>query len=224
MKKPFPWGMVLMSTVLGALLVGILAYAVINQGAGFVDPLDKADDSVSGVQKFDKLDRDHVQTTVDYPQQPPVGGKHAGVWQNCAVYTSPIANENAVHSLEHGAVWVTYRPGLAAEQVSALAAKVEGNPFRLMTPYPNLKSPISLQAWGRQIFVDSPNDKKVDQFLEAYTQGPQKPENGSCAGGTSSTGPLQAPPPAPAPASGAPAPSGAASVPASPVSSPSASG
>ncbi|MBK5308168.1 MAG: DUF3105 domain-containing protein [Frankiaceae bacterium] len=216
--------MVLMSGVLGLLLVGILVYAVVNQGAGFIDPLDKADQSVSDVQKYDKLDRDHVATTVDYSQSPPVGGKHAGAWENCAVYTKAIASENAVHSLEHGAVWVTYRPDLAAAQVAALAAKVEGNPYRLMSPYPGLKSPISLQAWGRQIFADSPTDKKVDAFLEAYTQGPQAPEKGTCDGGTSATGPLQVAPAAPASGAASPAASAhaspAASGHASPVASP----
>jgi hypothetical protein len=146
-----------------------------------------------------------------------VGGKHSGTWQNCAVYTTPIANEHAMHSLEHGAVWVTYRPDLPAAQVATLTSKVQGDPFRLMSPFPGLKSAVSLQAWGRQIFVDSATDSKVDKFLEAYTGGPQKPENGSCDGGTSSTGPLQvvAPPP---PASGAASP--AASAAASPAASP----
>lgn len=209
--------MVLMSGVLGLLLVGILVYAVVNQGAGFINPLDKADDSVPDVLKYKETNK-HVTTTVQYPQTPPAGGDHNATPQTCAVYTSAIANEHAVHSLEHGAVWVTYRPDLPAAQVTTLASKIEGNPFRLMSPYPGLKSAVSLQAWGRQIFVDSATDPKVDKFLEAYTSGPQKPENGTCEG-TSSTGPLQvvAPPP-----SGAAQPSGAASAPASPAASPSA--
>ncbi len=217
-KKPFPWGTVLLSGLVGLLLLGILFYAFTNQGAGFVDPLKKADKTVSGVKTFDKLARGHVPTAVSYPQSPPVGGKHNSAWQNCAVYTAPIANEHAVHSMEHGAVWVTYRPDLPAAQISALKSKVEGNPYRLLSPVPGLKKAISLQAWGRQIFVDSASDSKVDKFLDAYTQGPQSPEAGSsCSGGTSDTGPLKAAPTVTTSVAPTPAASGAA-----PAASPSA--
>jgi hypothetical protein len=128
-----------------------------------------------------------------------------------SVYDAAIANENAVHSLEHGAVWITYRPDLPAAQVAALKAKVTGNSFRMMSPYPGLKTPISLQAWGRQIFVNSASDPKVDKFLAAYTQGPQARENSVCQG-TSATGPLQEQ-----------APSATTSVGTSPAASPAAS-
>jgi Protein of unknown function (DUF3105) len=192
-------------------------YAVTNQGAGFLDPLAKADKTVPGVLKYKGLSRSHVPTTVTYKENPPVGGNHNPVWQNCAVYTAPIANEHAVHSLEHGTVWITYRPDLAKDQVSALAAKVTGQAYRMLSPYPGLKTAVSLQAWGRQIFVGSASDPKVDAFLGAYTQGPQAPENGVCQG-TSNTGPLQVAPSATATT----APSSAPSAAASPAASPSA--
>lgn len=221
-KKPFPWGTVALAGVVGVLLLGILGYAIKNQGAGFVDALSKADKSVPSVQKDSKLARNHVRTPVTYAQSPPVGGKHNGVWENCAVYTTPVASEHAVHSMEHGAVWVTYRPDLPTAQVAALKSKVEGNAYRLLSPYPGLKSPISLQAWGRQIFVDSASDAKVDKFLNAYTQGPQAPEPGSaCSGGTSETGPLKAAPAVSTTIQPSPGASAAASAAASPAPSPS---
>jgi hypothetical protein len=216
-KKPFPWGTVLTAGVLGLFLVGILVYAVTNQGAGFLDPLAKADKTVPGVLKYKGLSRNHVSTAVQYKQNPPVGGNHNPVWENCAVYTAPIANEHAVHSLEHGSVWITYQPDLAKDQVTTLAAKVTGQQYRLLSPYPGLKTAVSLQAWGRQIFVSSASDPKVDKFLSAYTAGPQAPEPGSsCTGGTSATGPLPAAPTATTTIGPSPAASAAASPAATP--------
>jgi hypothetical protein len=219
-KKPFPWGTVLTAGVLGLLLLGILVYAVINQGAGFLDPLAKADKTVPGVLKY-KETRKHVTGTVNYPQTPPAGGDHNATPQSCAVYTAPIANEHAVHSLEHGAVWVTYRPDLPAAQIATLKSKVDGNAYRMLSPFPGLKTAVSLQAWGRQIFVSSATDPKVDKFLSAYTQGPQAPENGVCQGNTT-TGPLQVAPSATVTIPPSPPASGAASSAASPAASPSA--
>src|SRR5207248_375053 len=79
-----------------------------------------ADAAPAGVQSYAVTSRLHVRTPVSYAQNPPVGGNHAALWQNCGFYSSPVANENAVHSLEHGAVWITYRPGLGGRQVDVL--------------------------------------------------------------------------------------------------------
>jgi hypothetical protein len=193
-KKPFPWGVVATSAVLGALLIGILVYAVTNQGAGFVTALVRADKSVDDVKVFKDLKRNHVEGAVKYDDLPPAGGPHNNVPQTCQVYPAAIPDEHAVHSLEHGAVWITYKPDLAQAEVAKLAGLVEGNEYRMLSPYPGLKSPITLQAWGRQISVDSADDKRVQQFLDAYTGGPQAPERGSACGGTTATGTLASQP------------------------------
>src|SRR5262245_10038941 len=54
----------------------------------------------------------HSSGPLSYIESPPIGGAHNVVWQNCGIYEMPIHNEHAVHSMEHGAVWITYRPGL----------------------------------------------------------------------------------------------------------------
>jgi hypothetical protein len=190
-KKPFPWGVVATSVILGLALVGILVYAVTNQGSGFTTAEKKLDRSFNGLTVEQGLKRDHVEGAVKYDKSPPVGGKHSSVWENCGVYTSQIPNEHAVHSLEHGAVWITYRPDLPAAQVKTLAAFASTNGYVLVSPYPGLDAPISLQAWGRQLKAQSASDSQVAKFVEGYAQGPQTPEKGSaCSGGTSATGTL----------------------------------
>lgn len=133
-----------------------------------------------------KLSRTHVTTKVSYPMHPPVGGNHNPVWLNCNgdVYTKPVQDENAVHALEHGAVWVTYTGKAAKADVEALAAKVKKTPYSLMSPYENQGAPLLLSAWGHQVAVKSAHDPEVDKFFAAYVQGSQTPEPGaSCTGG-----------------------------------------
>ena len=81
-------------------------------------------------------------------------------------------NENAVHALEHGAVWITYQPGLAADQVATLAKSVTGVDRMLMSPYPGLKTAVSLQAWDYQLFVDSASDPRIAAFIKAVRFNP----------------------------------------------------
>ena len=140
--------------------------------------------SIDGVVTFGTLDQKHVDTPVTYPQSPPVGGPHSPVWEACdgVVYPRDLPKERAVHSLEHGAVWITYRPGLPADQVATLAAQVRGVDYRMMSPYSGLTSPITLTAWSTQLKVDDAADPRVAAFLALYTHGPQTPEAGApCA-------------------------------------------
>ncbi|WP_433085424.1 DUF3105 domain-containing protein [Dactylosporangium sp. CA-052675] len=122
----------------------------------------------------DWLERDHLpaEDTPAYPMVPAAGGKHFGIWQRCAgdVYDQPVIEGRAVHSLEHGAVWITYRPSLAKGDVDRLAGKVRNNDFMLMSPYEGQPSPISLQAWGYQLRVDKADDPRVDAFVKRFRE------------------------------------------------------
>jgi hypothetical protein len=144
---------------------------------------------IAGEKTWSNLSRNHVTTKVNYPMTPPVGGNHAPVWQDCNgnVYTQPVQNENAVHSLEHGAVWVTYNSKATDADVKALAAKVAKTPYTLMSPYPSESSPITLTAWGHQLNVTKASEPRVNEFFDKYVQGKQTPEPGAaCTGGKSS--------------------------------------
>ena len=135
-----------------------------------------------------KLSQNHVTKSVTYPMEPPVGGDHNPVWQNCNgdVYDKAIKNENAVHSLEHGAVWVTYNGKASEADVKALAEKVKKTPYTLMSPVEDQKDPIMLSAWGHQRTVTGAKDPNLDKFFETYVQGEQTPEPGAaCTNGIS---------------------------------------
>ncbi|PPG27433.1 hypothetical protein C5C25_13785 [Rathayibacter sp. AY2B9] len=142
---------------------------------------------IDGLQTFDN-DATHVAGAVDYPQTPPAGGPHNAVWMNCGVYDEPVPNENAVHDLEHGAVWATYDPELPQSEVDALIAAMPDT-YSVVSPYEGLESPIVLSAWDAQVAIDSPEDPRIDAFVERFWQSSSAPEPGApCTGGIDASG------------------------------------
>lgn len=138
---------------------------------------------IEGVKTFGPLLQQHVDTPVSYPQSPPVGGSHDPKWQNCGVYDTPVRNENAVHSMEHGAVWLTYRPDLPAAQIETIRAFARNHTHVLVSPYVGLKEPVVATAWGKQLRLDSVTDPRLAAFVVEYEEGAQTPELGvTCSG------------------------------------------
>lgn len=164
-KRQTPWGLIIATVLVVVLAVGVIGYAVSlgHKNKAAADPA-----KIAGIQHYTGLTRNHVTTVMTYPQSPPVGGDHSPIWADCTgtVYPAQIANENAVHTLEHGAIWITYKPGLAADQLDILTKLVSGNQYTLLTPYAGLKSNVSLQAWGYQLFVDSASDPRIATFIK----------------------------------------------------------
>ncbi|RFU39141.1 DUF3105 domain-containing protein [Actinomadura logoneensis] len=177
-ERQTPWGAIAFFTVIGLV-------AAVAIGFAFLQARSSGDGAkIAGLVSKEETNRDHVQTSVKYDTTPPIGGAHDPLWQNCGVYTAALRNENAVHALEHGAVWITYRPDLPTDQVVKLSAKVGATPYTLLSPYPGLDAPLVLSAWGKQLKVQSADDGRVDAFLKAFVRGPQTPEPGAaCTGG-----------------------------------------
>ncbi|MDQ3841207.1 MAG: DUF3105 domain-containing protein [Actinomycetota bacterium] len=139
---------------------------------------------LEGLESFEVPSRFHTEEPVFYQQNPPAGGDHAPVWQNCGFYDAPVRNENAVHSLEHGVVWITYRPDLPPEQIETLRMLANNHSHVLVSPYPDLPTPVVGSAWGRQLRLEGANDPRLEQFVSTFEWGSQSPEpEGPCTGG-----------------------------------------
>lgn len=137
---------------------------------------------IEGVQTYpDRVEYHNHVLVVREPEGnlPPVFGEHFAAWQNCGIYDQPIELGSALHSMEHGAVWLTYRSDLLKDQVTELQKLVHGHSYVLMSPYLPQKSDVVLTAWGVQLAVDSIPDDHIAKFIAYYEQGPQNPEPGA---------------------------------------------
>lgn len=180
-KAPWIWGGCIF---LAIIIIGVFLF-VQNQHQSTSSQSSSSD--IKGVVTYSNLSREHVTGRVNYPQVPPVGGPHYPIWLNCGIYDKPVVNENAVHSMEHGAVWITYQPSLSSADVQILRNLVHGHSYIILSPYPGLPTPVVITAWGVQLKVNSAHDPRLAQFIAEYEQGPQTPEPGAaCTGGVGS--------------------------------------
>jgi Protein of unknown function (DUF3105) len=199
-KPGLPWGVIATVTAVAVFCVGIIGYAAWKSNSDNkhktsadqkiqkqIDAASKKrpEPHIQGVAAKQFTSQQHQSGVLKYDDSPPFGGPHNPNWADCmgTIYPQAIANENAVHTLEHGAVWVTYKPDLPAAEVTKLKKMVAGQPYMLMSPYPQLDKPISLQAWGHQLKVDNASDARVKQFIDGYRRNPQyTPEmGGTCS-------------------------------------------
>ena len=158
-----------------------------QQDSGFPDkPAIPNDSGIEGVQTYpDKSEYHNHVIEVQVPEGdiPPAFGAHLNAWQNCGIYDQPVGLGNALHSMEHGAVWLTYAPDLSASQVAELQDLARGHGFVLMSPYPPQTTPVVLTAWGVQLVIETLPDDRVAKFIAYYENGPQNPEPGApCSG------------------------------------------
>ncbi|WP_283133862.1 DUF3105 domain-containing protein [Rhizohabitans arisaemae] len=154
------------------ILVGLVGVYLVQQRQG---------SDLGAVQTFKYKGGVHKEEAIKYPETPPVGGDHAPPpkWQNCGIYDQPISSESAVHSLEHGAVWITYRPDLAKDQVDALRSVVGTQTYILLSPFQGLPSPIVLSSWNKQLKIEKADDPRIRAFIKEFKNGPETPEPGA---------------------------------------------
>ena len=201
-QKQTPWGMIITTVLVVLFAVGVVVVVIathksssdatsttkggqaVNKNDPYRQPALPAAMKISGVTYRVEGQHFHKDGHIKYDSSPPVGGDHNQYWASCngAIYDHQIANENAVHMLEHGAVWVTYNPKtIAAGDLDKLKAYVQNQDRLALSPYAGLKKPISLQAWGYQLFVDKADDPRIAQFIATLKYNPKTtPENASC--------------------------------------------
>lgn len=162
----------------------VAGLAIVGLGALLTFALNGSGD-LPGLIRYEGVSRGH-DDDVSYAQEdrPPAGGVHRDLWLNCGIYNTEVETGLAVHSLEHGAVWITYRPDLPAAEVEALQERVRNESYVLLSPYRGQESPIILTAWAVQLEVPRARDERIDDFIDRFRLGPTTPERGaSCTGG-----------------------------------------
>ena len=128
---------------------------------------------------FAAQSRDHIAVGAshsEYNSNPPTSGWHYAVPAQSGIYDTVFPDEQLLHNLEHGHIWIAYRPDLPKDQIEALADIAKSYSSKIiMVPRPNNPAPIALAAWEYLLKLDSFNEQQVKDFINAYRgKGPEQ--------------------------------------------------
>lgn len=141
------------------------------------------EDPPEGIEVYPATTNRTVEGPVDYDRRPPANGDHDPLWQNCGFYERPVQDRHAVHSLDHGVVWITYRPDLPEGEVDALRAYGEEG-YVIVSPYPDQDAPVTATAWRVQLELEGAGDPRLREFVDQFRISELAPLSGNrCVGG-----------------------------------------
>jgi hypothetical protein len=101
------------------------------------------------------------------PPLTPAGGPHYPLPLRQGIYDQPVPDGNAIHSLEHGMVWVSYQPDLVSAEVLLTLEEIatDFDLDVLLSPRLENSSPVIVVSWGRRLVLDDLDEEAVRAFV-----------------------------------------------------------
>ncbi|QQG45141.1 MAG: DUF3105 domain-containing protein [Candidatus Sungiibacteriota bacterium] len=155
----------------------VLAVLIVLVGGGILLSRSRSK-NLPGVFVSDE-GREHVSPghPHTYNSNPPTSGPHFAQPAEWGIYKEELPDENLIHNLEHGGVWISYKPGISEE----IRKKLEGffeKYGRKIIVEPRSKNDldIALVAWNRldKFNASDFSEERVDRFIKAFrNKGPE---------------------------------------------------
>ena len=104
----------------------------------------------------------------DYNSNPPTSGPHWGDGTaGPGIKDQEVPDELLVHSLEHGAAIVSYKPDLPKDQIEKIKnAFSSASGKSILVPRKNLDVPVALTSWNRLLKLKTIDTAKIKAFIE----------------------------------------------------------
>lgn len=127
--------------------------------------------------------REHIANGSEHPpynSNPPSSGWHYVEPARGGFYRNPIPDENVIHSLEHGDIWISYRKYIS-EEAKSILEEFAGQ-YVVVSPREENEADISLVSWGRTDSFDVEegvvDEQRIKDFIIRYdNRGPEKIRN-----------------------------------------------
>lgn len=129
---------------------------------------------------YDIQGREHIadgSTHPEYNSNPPSSGWHYASPARGGFYDEPLPDEQVIHNLEHGDIWIAYHPDLSQDIIDSLESFA--GQYVVVSPRINNEGDISLVSWGRVDTFDVENgivdEGRIRDFISRYdNRGPEK--------------------------------------------------
>jgi len=174
-KKARNWGLAAL-----AVGVGIFGYVQLIKKSSEQIELEQRIEIVSlddRVEEFQIEGSDHVLagTNVSYQTNPPTSGSHLGRAENWGVYDQEIDDLMAVHSLEHGGIWISYRD-ISDDEIAILETIGRQNSLStVVSPRSGNDDKVVVASWGKMMRLESVDPALIQKYIDTYkNQSPEK--------------------------------------------------
>ncbi len=124
--------------------------------------------------------REHItQGSTQHPSynsNPPTSGPHWPQQAECKIYTQEVPDEAAIHSLEHGAVWISYKDKNDNKLVEKLTDFAKKNLNKLLlSPRSKNDSSLAVASWGRSLKLEEFDEQQINEFIKANKNNSPEP-------------------------------------------------
>lgn len=112
-----------------------------------------------------------------YNSNPPTSGPHFASPAEWGVYKEELPDQTLIHNLEHGGIWISYKPGIPDETREKLEKFYEAWGRKIIVaPRSANESDVALAAWNRldAFSVSEFSEERVERFIKAFrNRGPE---------------------------------------------------
>lgn len=121
---------------------------------------------------YPSLGQEHIGLKDNLPKpynsNPPSSGGHFASPANWGIYDYEVNDKIFIHNLEHGGIWIAYRPAVSVKVVNELKAIINefGGSKIVMAPRSSNDADIAIAAWSRVLKFNLTGDFLSDKEKE----------------------------------------------------------
>ena len=122
------------------------------------------------VREYPIEGRGHISSNenVTYKTNPPTSGDHLADAKTWGVYNDEIDDKAAVHGLEHGGIWISYK-NISEKEIQILKEVGKNNSQSvIVSPRRENDNKIVVASWGQMMKLESVDKAVIQKYINTY--------------------------------------------------------